>query len=311
MNSSRSTLQNPSSSQLGQALDQHSMRLVLQSCLERLDMLDRQVHEEIQEIRSLLMDLDNYQSDITMEDLGRCDSTVNSQAELDGLNAIPPFASSHDRCFMPQPAFHRTSFDVTGPLLEGEASPQGDFAVYAAFPLNTYRVRAGLLPHSARSSADYGPVVRPSLTQPQHSMYSEAFSAFGDPRIMELSSEGADPHLGQFIQDVSLRGTSDSVYEPAAQPFQGINYEEHVPLNSSARPNEELSVPVVQASQVKDKVKCTWYGCSTFVNKDNLTRHVKEVHEGKIKAVCAGCGREFKRPYQMNAHILQSKCGRS
>ncbi|KAG1853496.1 hypothetical protein DFJ58DRAFT_394711 [Suillus subalutaceus] len=285
----RSTLQNPSSSRPRQAPDQHSMRPVLQPYLERLDRLERCMQEEIQEIRSFFMDLlDNCQSDVTMEDPGRCDSTVDSQAGLDGLNAIPLFVSSHDRCFVPQPAFHRTLF--VGPLSEGTGPPQG------------------LFPNGARSSADYGPVVQPSLTQPRYSTYSEALSEFRDPRATELSSKGADPRL---VQDLSLRGTSDSVYEPAAQPLQGIYSEEHVASSSSARPDKQLSVPVVQASQAKDKVKCTWDGCSAFINKDNLTRHVKEVHEGKIKAVCSGCGREFKRPYQMNEHILRSRCGRS
>lgn len=135
--------------------------------------------------------------------------------------------------------------------------------------------------------------------------------AFRDPRVTESSSEGADPRLGQNVSlDLSLRDTSDSIYQPTAQPFQGIYYG-HVASSSSARPDEQLSVRVVQASQVKDKVKCAWYGCSALVNKDNLTRHVEEVHEGKIKAVCAGCGREFKRPYQMNEHILRLGCGRS
>lgn len=142
-------------------------------------------------------------------------------------------------------------------------------------------------------------------------MYSEAFSAFRDPRIMRTSLEGVDPPLRQNASlDLSLQSTSD-IYEPAVKPFQGIYSEEHVPPSSSARPDIQLSAPVAQANQVKDKVKCTWNGCSAFVNKDNLTRHVKEVHERKIKAVCVGCGREFKRPYQMNEHILQYRCGRS
>ncbi|KAG1749440.1 hypothetical protein EDB19DRAFT_1904541 [Suillus lakei] len=293
MISPRSTLPNPSSSRLGQAYDQHSTRLALLSCLERLDRLDHRVHEEIQEIRSFFTDLlDNCQSDVTMGDLGGCDSTVNSQAGLNELNAIPPFVSSHDRFCVPRPAPHRTSFGITGSLSEGTGPPQG-----------------GLFHYGTPSSADYGPTARPSLTQPQHSTYSEAFSVFCDPRVTE--SGGADPDLGQLFQDLSLHGTSSSAYRPTAQPFRGIYFGEHVPSSYSASPDEQPAVPVVQASHVKDKVKCTWYGCPALVNKDNLTRHVKEVHEGKIKAVCAGCGREFKRPYQMNEHILRSHCGRS
>lgn len=113
---SRSTLQNPSSWRLGQAPDQHSIRLIL-SCLERLDGLDRRVHEEIQEIRTLFTDLlDNYQPDVIMEDSGGCDSTVDSQAGLDGFNAVAPFVSLHDRPFVPQPPPDSTSLGVTGSL---------------------------------------------------------------------------------------------------------------------------------------------------------------------------------------------------
>ncbi|KAG1868887.1 hypothetical protein C8R48DRAFT_671447 [Suillus tomentosus] len=212
-----------------------------------------------------------------MEILGGCDSAVDSQAGLDGLNAIPPFVSSHDRYFVSQPAPHGT-FRVMGSLSEGTGSPQG------------------LLAHSARSSADY-------VTQVQHNMYSEVFPALCDPRVTESSSAGVDARF-----ELSLRGTSN---EPAAQHFQGIHSQEHVPSSSSAGPDAQLSIPVVQASQAKNKVQCTRSGCSTLVNKDNLTRHVNEVHEGKIKAVCAGCRKEFKRPYQMNQHILRTRCGTS
>ncbi|KAG2053260.1 hypothetical protein BDR06DRAFT_956834 [Suillus hirtellus] len=248
-----STPQTSSSSRPGQAPDQHSTRLVLQSCLRylnRLNRLERRVHEEIQEIRSLFMDiLDNYH--VTMEDSG-----IDSQAGLDSLNAIPPSVPLHDRCFMSQPASHETLFGVLGTMAEGTGSPEG------------------LLPHSDRSVAGY--------VRPQRSMYPEGFPTFCDPRVMQLSSENVDARL-----DLSLCSTSNSIYKPAAQLF----------------------VPVVQVSQVKDKVKCTKDGCSTLVNKDNLTRHIDEVHEGKIKAVCAGCGQGFKRPNLMKEHILRTGCG--
>lgn len=120
MNPSRSMPKKPLSSRLGQVPDRDSMRLILQSCLGRLDRLDRRVHEEIEEVRSVFRNLlDNCQSDVTMEDSGRCDSTVDFQAGLDGLNAIPPFVSSQDHCFMPSPVPHRTSFGDMGSLSEG------------------------------------------------------------------------------------------------------------------------------------------------------------------------------------------------
>ncbi|KAG2092821.1 uncharacterized protein F5147DRAFT_721869 [Suillus discolor] len=275
MNSSTSTLQNPSFSQPGQAPDQQSTRLVLQSylqCLDRLDRLERRVHEEIQEIRSLFRNiLDNYQSNVTMEDSGGCDSTVDSQAGLDGLNVITPFGSSHDRYFMPQPAPHEASFGVMGSLSESIE---------------------GLLLNGTHGFANY--------VTPQHSMYSEGFPAFCDPRVTEssLEPEGVKSRLG-----FSLHGTIDSIYEPAPQPFQSVYLEEHVPSDSLVGPDAQLPVLVMQASQAKDRVKCTQDGCSAILNKDNLTRHVKEVHERKFKAV-------FKRSYQMNEHILRTRCGR-
>ncbi|KAG2066353.1 hypothetical protein BDR04DRAFT_1144909 [Suillus decipiens] len=293
MNPSRSMPKKKLSSRPGQAPDRHSMRLVLQSCLERLDRLDRRVHEEIEEVRSVFRNLlDNCQSDVTMEDSGRCDSTVDFQAGLDGLNAIPPFVSSQDHCFMPSPVPHRTSFGDMGSLSEGTGPTQS------------------LLPYGTHSSDGCGPI-QPSLTRPQYSMYPEAYSALHDLRVTESSSEDADLRPGQLFQDSSLCGMSNSVHEPAAQPFQGIYFEKHVLSSSSARSDEQLSIPIIQANKVKDKVKCTWNGCSALVNKDNLTRHVKEVHEGQIKAVCAGCRREFKRPYQLSEHILRSGCGKS
>lgn len=179
MNSSNLTLQNSSSSRLEQKPDQDSMRLVLQLCLEHLDKFDRYVHEEIQEMRGRFIDLlDSCQPDVTMANSGGCDSTVDSQTGLDGLNVIPPFVCSHDRCFMPHPVSHKTSFGITGSLLEGTGPSQCGSAVCA-----------GILP---RSSAEYGPAAQPSLTWPQHSMCPEALSAFRDPRVAEPLSEGAN-----------------------------------------------------------------------------------------------------------------------
>lgn len=92
MDSSTPTLQSPSSSQSWQVPNQQPTGLVLQSCLQcldRLDSLERHMHEEIQEIRSRFRNtLDSYQSNATMADSDGCDSIVDSQAELDGRNAI-------------------------------------------------------------------------------------------------------------------------------------------------------------------------------------------------------------------------------
>ncbi|KAG2743312.1 hypothetical protein P692DRAFT_20838969 [Suillus brevipes Sb2] len=43
------------------------------------------------------------------------------------------------------------------------------------------------------------------------------------------------------------------------------------------------------------------------VKKDNLTRHVNEMHRRKVKAVCTGCRKGFARPYVLKAHIYRAK----
>ncbi|KAG1897383.1 uncharacterized protein F5891DRAFT_536070 [Suillus fuscotomentosus] len=236
--------------------------------------------------------LDNYQPDATMEDSDGCYSTIDSQAGLDSLNAILPPESSHDPCFVLQHALHKASFGVVQSLSEGT---EGEL-LYMQYFFERLPC-TGLLPHGARSCADY-------VTRTQHSMYSAGTPAFPDPGVMESSSDGVDARF-----DLPLHGASNSIHELAAKPFQGIYLEENAPSSFAARPDVELLVPVGQVSQAK--VKCTWERCSALVNKDNLTRHVKEVHEGKIKAVCACCGKEFKRPYQMNEHKLRTGCGMS
>ncbi|KAG2139082.1 uncharacterized protein EDB93DRAFT_1164046 [Suillus bovinus] len=255
ISSSRLTLRSPLSSGSGQALDQHSIRLALQSGLKHLDRFEHHVHEETKKIRSLFINLlDNCQSDVTTESSSRHDSVVDSQSGLDDLDDIE---------------------------LSLSGSPKG------------------LFPHGTRSFVDHV-----TATWPQHSMYSEGLLACYDPRVTRSSSDVVDPHL-----DVSLHRTSDSVHAPTAQPFENVYFGEHVTLSSSARPGVQLSMPVVQDSQAKEKVQCTWDGCWAFVNKDNLTRHIEEVHEERIKAVCTGCGRKFKRQYQVNEHILRTGCG--
>ncbi|KAG1851793.1 hypothetical protein C8R48DRAFT_676381 [Suillus tomentosus] len=57
------------------------------SCLNAL--LKRHVHEEVQEVRGFMDLLDDYQSDITMENSEGCDSTVNvSTPKLDSMAPI-------------------------------------------------------------------------------------------------------------------------------------------------------------------------------------------------------------------------------
>ncbi|KAG0701424.1 hypothetical protein DFH29DRAFT_927219 [Suillus ampliporus] len=125
----------------------------------------------------------------------------------------------------------------------------------------------------------------------------------------EGARAGVDPAVGQLSRDLFTSGFVS--YELDAQPFRVLPhhdlYSEGQTLSdSSARRDEPLPLPIEQGSQDKDKVKCTWPGCSRPVNKDNLTRHVNEMHRRRVKAVCAGCGKGFARPYMMKNHILQS-----
>ncbi|KAG1815817.1 hypothetical protein EV424DRAFT_1627772 [Suillus variegatus] len=99
--------------------------------------------------------------------------------------------------------------------------------------------------------------------------------------VTESSSEGAD------LLDVD--DTSDPVCEPAGQPTA-----------------QQLG-SVAQISQAKvkvkcPKVKCPWDKCPKFINKNDLTRHINEVHEKKIVAVCPRCKREFTRTNVMTHH---------
>lgn len=75
-------------SSLVQASDQLLMR-IRQSChqfLGRIDRLKRHIHEEVQDVRGFMDLLDDYQSDITMENSEGCDSTVNvSTPKLDSM----------------------------------------------------------------------------------------------------------------------------------------------------------------------------------------------------------------------------------
>ncbi|KAG1799268.1 uncharacterized protein HD556DRAFT_1439674 [Suillus plorans] len=119
-----------------------------------------------------------------------------------------------------------------------------------------------------------------------------------------LLLEGVNHPLGQFSQDVVPYSSSDpDGYESMAQDFvpQHSTYsEEQTPSSSSVEHDEQ--------SPVQERVQCTRPGCSSVVNKSNLTRHINEVHERKVKARCASCGKGFARPYMMDDHILRGKC---
>ncbi|KAG1749439.1 hypothetical protein EDB19DRAFT_1904540 [Suillus lakei] len=147
----------------------------------------------------------------------------------------------------------------------------------------------------------------------QQGTYSEGqtLSALRDPCAAESLPEVADPHLGRPPQNLLPYGISGSTsYEPGARdilPQHSIYSEEQTLPDSSYRHDQPLPPPVVQGHQ--NKVKCTQPRCIAVVNRENLTRHINEVHRRKIKARCDRCGKGFARPYMKKHHILRAKCG--
>ncbi|KAG1749445.1 hypothetical protein EDB19DRAFT_1904546 [Suillus lakei] len=150
--------------------------------------------------------------------------------------------------------------------------------------------------------------ILPELLAFRGQLSDQYYRPLESARVMGPLPEDVDPPFGQLPQDL-LRGTSSSMsYELSVQPFlhQHGTYSEGRTLSgSSARRDQSLPSPIVQCSQ--DKVKCTWPGCSKFVKKDNRTRHVNETHLRKVKAVCAGCGKRFTRPYLRRDHICPAE----
>ncbi|KAG2348201.1 hypothetical protein BDR05DRAFT_995642 [Suillus weaverae] len=128
------------------------------------------------------------------------------------------------------------------------------------------------------------------------------------PPLKSVGVTGPLPEPGgQLSQDLLLFDTSGlASIELGAQPFltQHGTYSEGQTLSGcSARRDQRLPRSIVRNSQ--GKVKCTWPGCSRFVKKGNLTRHMNETHWRKIKAVCASCGKGFTRPYLRKNHICR------
>ncbi|KAG2112741.1 hypothetical protein BD769DRAFT_1492066 [Suillus cothurnatus] len=123
--------------------------------------------------------------------------------------------------------------------------------------------------------------------------------------IASTLQESVDP-IAQITEDPFHRSTSS--YEHAAGDFipqNGTYPDEQTSSGSSTGLDEQVSLAVVQG--INRKVKCTWFGCSSSVNKDNLTRHVNEVHLRKIKVVCDECGKGFARPYMKKDHNCRVK----
>jgi hypothetical protein len=204
--------------------------------------------------------------------------------------------------------------------------PQGKSIISAAFSLNTYHARQGLYPYGTSGLTGCG---REAQDLSQYDTYSEeqTWPALHDLSVTETLSEEADPHVGQPPQGkfalgavshlntyhvwpgMFPYGTESSSYVPGARdilPQHNSYSAEQTWLGSSSRHDQSLPPRMVQGCQ--NRVLCTQPGCTVILNKENLTRHINEVHERKIKARCDHCGREFTRPYLKKEHVRQAKC---
>ncbi|KAG1884662.1 hypothetical protein F4604DRAFT_1676769 [Suillus subluteus] len=162
--------------------------------------------------------------------------------------------------------------------------------------------------------------VSPSLTPPELSVLTEPLAfqdqfsdlEYGPLGFTSILPEGVDLPICKLPQDLLLSSPSGLVsYELGVPEFlpQYDAYSDGKTLSESSRRDQQPRLPIMQGG--KDKVKCTWPGCSRTVKKDNLTRHVNEMHQWKVKAVCASCGRGFTRPYMLKVHICRAESRKS
>ncbi|KAG1799265.1 uncharacterized protein HD556DRAFT_1439671 [Suillus plorans] len=329
MDTPTSTLQNPP--------DQHL--LTLQSILEcilrldmlnqRIDMLERRldvsdhgVREAMQEIRSVKNVVCDYQSGFTMEHSGGRGGVVDSQAGVNDLTAVISPGSSHNSQIMLQPAaLHGTSSGVmgslsggtTGPLRYGARSPpitvkhsggrdgivdsQAGLNSLNGIPPSISSHDPYLVPQPAPSYRVTGSVpegteglllngtcgfVNNDYVTHQHSIYSEDFTASYGMDATESSSEGVG---ARFDLSLDVDGTSDPVCESAAQQLGSVV--------QTGRTKVKVGRP---------RVKCPWDKCPKFISKDGLGRHINEVHEKKIVAICSRCKKDFTRTNVMTHH---------
>ncbi|KAG1763383.1 hypothetical protein EDD22DRAFT_887308 [Suillus occidentalis] len=126
---------------------------------------------------------------------------------------------------------------------------------------------------------------------------------FNQTEPIEVTStlqESADL-VSQPSQDLFRYGTSS--YEAPAGDFPSHHdtFPERLDAsNSSANLDEQLPLTIVQV--IRERVQCNWPGCSRIVNKDNLTRHINEMHRRRIRVICNRCGKGYTRRYMMTSH---------
>ena len=65
---------------------------------------------------------------------------------------------------------------------------------------------------------------------------------------------------------------------------------------------------VVGGSKVK--VRCEWTKCRMAMNKENIVRHVTEMHL-RYKFICDKCDAIFTRRYNLNRHVRRKHGRRS
>ncbi|KAG0701089.1 hypothetical protein DFH29DRAFT_1080326 [Suillus ampliporus] len=188
------------SSRSGHVADQGSMKSILQSCLESLDRLHDgkdYVHKEILrleilEIRTRITELlSSCQSDVTMENSGTWDSSIDLRAivddepqiistvALDKLNAISLLLTPSDTFLLPQPpALH-------GQLSDREYGPLESVEVTGSLPEGADRsvdqLCQDLLLGGTSSVVSHEPGAQPFL--PQHGMYSEGHALYQQPPL--------------------------------------------------------------------------------------------------------------------------------
>ncbi|KAG1763385.1 hypothetical protein EDD22DRAFT_969439 [Suillus occidentalis] len=139
--------------------------------------------------------------------------------------------------------------------------------------------------------------VLPSLTPQLPILYSGFASTL---------PEGARLPISDLPENLLLDGVVSYEFGVAEFPPNYGTYSDAEMLpESSARHDQQPRFSIEQGGQ--DKVKCTWPGCSKSVKKENLTRHVNEVHRRKVKAVCTRCKKGFSRPYMLRDHICRAR----
>ncbi|KAG2139079.1 uncharacterized protein EDB93DRAFT_1164024 [Suillus bovinus] len=158
-------------------------------------------------------------------------------------------------------------------------------------------------------------VVPPSLALPKLSISEEPLAFQGQFVDLKYDPLGLTRTLSEGLrdsklpQDLLLSGTSGIVSHgldvPVLLPEYDI-YSAAKTLSESSTSQDKRHVPRSIAQGSQDRVNCSWPGCSRAVRKDNLTRHVNEMHRRKVKATCTGCGKGFARPYMLNEHICQA-----